>query len=394
MMDAVIDQSAEHKLTEVVIGMPHRGRLNVLANIVGKPYPRSSPSSRATRTRRGTHGSGDVKYHLGAEGKYYQMFGDNEITVSLTANPPFGGGRPVLEGLVRAKQDLLGDSGSEFPVLPADAARRRRVRRAGRGRGDPEPGDAARLPRRRHRAHRREQPGRIHHGTGVLALLGVLHRRREDDRCADLPRQRRRPGGVRVGGKLAVDYRETYHRDVVIDPRLLPPPRSQRGRRPVDDPAGDVRRDRHEALGVRKAYTEDLIGRGDISTKEAEDALRDYQGQLERVFNEVKELERYTPEPSPSVETEQSLPSKLVTAVPAQTLARIGDAFMTLPDGFTPHPAYCPCSSAARRSRVRAASTGHSPSCWPSARWCSRAARSACPGRTPAAARSPSAIRC
>ena len=73
-------------------------------------------------------------------------------------------------------------------------------------------------------------------------------------------------------------------------------------------------------------------------------------------------------EPSPSVETEQSLPSKLVTAVPAQTLARIGDAFTTLPDGFTPHPAYCPCSSAARRSRVRAASTGHSPSCWPSAR--------------------------
>lgn len=45
--------------------------------------------------------------------------------------------------------------------------------------------------------------------------------------------------------------------------------------------------------GVRKSYTEALIGRGDISTKEAEDALRDYQGQLERVFNEVKELERY-----------------------------------------------------------------------------------------------------
>ncbi|WP_290721233.1 multifunctional oxoglutarate decarboxylase/oxoglutarate dehydrogenase thiamine pyrophosphate-binding subunit/dihydrolipoyllysine-residue succinyltransferase subunit, partial [Gordonia sp. UBA7599] len=141
--------------------------------------------------------------------------------------------------------------------------------------------------------------------------------------------------------KLAVDYRETYHRDVVIDLVCY----RRRGHNEGDDPSMtqpamydviDTKR------GVRKAYTEDLIGRGDISTKEAEDALRDYQGQLERVFNEVKELERYTPEPSPSVETEQSLPSKLVTAVPAQTLARIGDAFMTLPDGFTPHPRVLP----------------------------------------------------
>ena len=50
--------------------------------------------------------------------------------------------------------------------------------------------------------------------------------------------------------------------------------------------------------GARKAYTEALIGRGDISMKEAEDALRDYQGQLERVFNEVRDLEKHAIEPA------------------------------------------------------------------------------------------------
>ncbi|MGV7541038.1 hypothetical protein PJN25_29655, partial [Mycobacterium kansasii] len=72
--------------------------------------------------------------------------------------------------------------------------------------------------------------------------------------------------------------------------------------------------------GVRKSYTEALIGRGDISTKEAEDALRDYQGQLERVFNEVKELEKFQAEPAPSIIADQPLPSSLVTAVPLEQI--------------------------------------------------------------------------
>lgn len=87
MMDAVIDQSAEHGLDEVVIGMPHRGRLNVLANIVGKPYSQIFTEFEGNLNPALAHGSGDVKYHLGASGTYIQMFGDNDIEVSLTANP-------------------------------------------------------------------------------------------------------------------------------------------------------------------------------------------------------------------------------------------------------------------------------------------------------------------
>ncbi len=206
MMDAAIDQCAEHGLDEVVIGMPHRGRLNVLANIVGKPYSQIFTEFEGNLNPAQAHGSGDVKYHLGATGMYIQMFGDNDIQVSLTANPShLEAVDPVLEGLVRAKQDLL-DHGAEDredeKLLGGadDAARRRRVRRSGRGRRDAEPGAPARLSRRRHHPHHRQQPDRLHHRAGVLAVQRVLHRRREDDRGADLPRQRRRSGGVRVGG--------------------------------------------------------------------------------------------------------------------------------------------------------------------------------------------------
>src|ERR1700687_1822829 len=119
MMDAAIDQAAERKLDEVVVGMPHRGRLNVLANIVGKPYSQIFSEFEGNLNPAQAHGSGDVEYHLGATGNYIQMFGDNDIQVSLTANPShLEAVDPVLEGLVRAKQDLLDKGEDGFTVVP------------------------------------------------------------------------------------------------------------------------------------------------------------------------------------------------------------------------------------------------------------------------------------
>ena len=200
MMDAVIDQAAEHQLDEVVIGMPHRGRLNVLANIVGKPYSKIFTEFEGNMNPAAAHGSGDVKYHLGASGTYIQMFGDNDIAVSLTANRShLEAVDPVLEGLVRAKQDIL-DKGEEgFTVLPlmlhGDAAF------AGQG------VVAETLNLSLLRGYRtggtvhivvNNQVG-LHHRSGAFTLVRVLHRRREDDRRTGLPRQRRRPRGLRLG---------------------------------------------------------------------------------------------------------------------------------------------------------------------------------------------------
>src|ERR1700751_1050828 len=70
LLDAVLTQAAQTHLEEAVLGMAHRGRLNVLANIVGKSYAQIFQEFEGNLDPRSTHGSGDVKYHLGADGVF------------------------------------------------------------------------------------------------------------------------------------------------------------------------------------------------------------------------------------------------------------------------------------------------------------------------------------
>ena len=344
LMDAAIDQCAEHGLDEVVIAMPHRGRLNVLANIVGKPYSQIFSEFEGNLNPAQAHGSGDVKYHLGATGVYLQMFGDNDIQVSLTANPShLEAVDPVLEGLVRAKQDLLdkgeGERGNSVVpmMLHGDAAF------AGQG-VVAETLNLAKLPGYR-------VGGTLHIiVNNQIGFTTAPEYSRSSEYCTDVAKMIGAPI-FHVNGddpeacvwvaKLAIDFRQTFKKDVIIDMLCY----RRRGHNEGDDPSMtnphmydvvDVKR------GVRKTYTEALIGRGDISMKEAEDALRDYQGQLERVFNDVRELEKHGAQASMSVESNQMLAAGLDTAVDKALLARIGDAFLALPEGFAAHPRVIP----------------------------------------------------
>ncbi|MFD6673789.1 multifunctional oxoglutarate decarboxylase/oxoglutarate dehydrogenase thiamine pyrophosphate-binding subunit/dihydrolipoyllysine-residue succinyltransferase subunit [Rhodococcus zopfii] len=338
MMDSIIDQAAEHQLDEVAIAMPHRGRLNVLANIVGKPYSKIFTEFEGNLNPAAAHGSGDVKYHLGAEGTYIQMFGENDIKVSLTANPShLEAVNPVLEGLVRAKQDILDKGEGGFTVMPlllhGDAAF------AGQG------VVAETLNLALLRGYR--TGGTVHIVVNnQVGFTTAPEHSRSSEYCTDVAKMIGAPI-FHVNGddpeacvwvaQLAVDFREKFHKDVVIDMICY----RRRGHNEGDDPSMtqpamydviDTKR------SVRKSYTEALIGRGDISLKEAEDALRDYQGQLERVFNEVRELEKFKPEPSESVELDQTPAPRLTTAVDKSMLERIGDQFANVPEGFSVHP--------------------------------------------------------
>ncbi len=340
LLDTVLDKAAEHELDEVVIGMPHRGRLNVLANIVGKPISQIFQEFEGNLDPGQAHGSGDVKYHLGAEGKYFRMFGDGETKVSLTANPShLETVDPVLEGIVRAKQDHLDkgdrDSGG-FTVLPVllhgDAAF------AGQG------VVAETLNLAMLRGYR--TGGTVHviinnqvgfttppeharsskYATDVAKMIGapIIHVNGDD------------PEAAYWVAHLAVDYRQAFNKDIVVDMICY----RRRGHNEGDDPSMtqpgmydiiDAKR------SVRKNYTEALIGRGDISMDEAEAALRDFSSQLEHVFNEVRELEKHPIAPSPSVEQSQQVPAQVPTAVPREVIEKIGDSFVELPEGFTPH---------------------------------------------------------
>ncbi|GHG35660.1 MULTISPECIES: multifunctional oxoglutarate decarboxylase/oxoglutarate dehydrogenase thiamine pyrophosphate-binding subunit/dihydrolipoyllysine-residue succinyltransferase subunit [Amycolatopsis] len=338
LLDTLLDKAAEHELDEVVIGMPHRGRLNVLANIVGKPISQIFQEFEGNLDPGQAHGSGDVKYHLGAEGKYFRMFGDGETKVSLTANPShLETVDPVLEGIVRAKQDLLDKGGEGYTVLPVlmhgDAAF------AGQGvvaetlnlallRGYRTGGTVHVIVNNQVGFTTAPEHSRSsQYATDVAKMIGspIFHVNGDD------------PEAAHWVAKLAVEYRQAFHKDVVIDLICY----RRRGHNEGDDPSMtqpamydiiDTKR------SVRKTYTESLIGRGDISVEEAEAALRDFSSQLEHVFNEVRELEKHPAKASPSVEEEQQVPAKVKTSVSNEVIERIGDAFVQVPEGFTPHP--------------------------------------------------------
>ena len=151
LLDEVCEQAADAGLEEVCIGMPHRGRLNVLANIVGKSYAQIFREFEGNIDPRTVQGSGDVKYHLGSEGEFTRaQRGDDQDLGGRQPQPPrggqpgAGGHRPGQAGHPRPGRRVPGAAGAD--------ARRRRLRRPGRGGGDAQPVPAARLPDRRHRS--------------------------------------------------------------------------------------------------------------------------------------------------------------------------------------------------------------------------------------------------
>jgi 2-oxoglutarate dehydrogenase E1 component len=118
-LDAIINTAANHGVQEVVIGMAHRGRLNVLANIMGKTYEQIFSEFEGTATIDQTMGSGDVKYHMGY-GSEVKTPDDETIHLKLMPNPShLEAVDPVVVGFARAKADLISESHFEniLPIL-------------------------------------------------------------------------------------------------------------------------------------------------------------------------------------------------------------------------------------------------------------------------------------
>ncbi|MFD5709848.1 multifunctional oxoglutarate decarboxylase/oxoglutarate dehydrogenase thiamine pyrophosphate-binding subunit/dihydrolipoyllysine-residue succinyltransferase subunit [Streptomyces pharetrae] len=340
LLDAVLDSAAESRLDEVVIGMAHRGRLNVLANIVGKSYAQIFREFEGNLDPKSMHGSGDVKYHLGAEGTFTGLDGE-QIKVSLAANPShLEAVDPVLEGIARAKQDIINKGGTDFTVLPVaihgDAAF------AGQG------VVAETLNMSQLRGYR--TGGTVHIViNNQVGFTAAPESSRSSMYATDVARMIEAPifhvngddpeAVVRVA-RLAFEFRQAFNKDVVIDLICY----RRRGHNESDNPAFtqplmydliDKKR------SVRKLYTESLIGRGDITLEEAEQALQDYQGQLEKVFTEVREA---TSQPS-AVQTpdpQAEFPVAVGTAVTTEVVKRIAESQVNIPDHITVHPRLLP----------------------------------------------------
>ena len=350
LLDQVLIEAAEAGLDEVCIGMPHRGRLNVLANIAGKDFARIFNEFEGNYGEESVQGSGDVKYHLGTSGKFKSASG-KEIGVYLAANPShLEAVNPVLEGIVRAKQDIIG-SEKQYSVMPilmhGDAAF------AGQG------VVAETLQFSQLQGYR--VGGTLHlvvnnqvgfttsprysrssvYSTDVARMIQapIFHVNGDDPEAV-----------VRVA-KMAFDFMQAFHKDVVIDMVCY----RRRGHNEADDPSLTqplMYEIIDQKRSVRKLYTEALVGRGDISVDEAEAALKHFQDELERIFQATKadnaEHKDFSSRTAEVVHTgQQSLapqtPTRDVpTGISREVIDRVVASQLEMPEGFTVHPRLAP----------------------------------------------------
>jgi 2-oxoglutarate dehydrogenase E1 component len=335
ILDAVLDAAATNGVQEAVLGMGHRGRLNVLINIVGKNYgelfaefEHIDPAS--------TQGSGDVKYHLGATGKFVGQSGV-ALPLTLASNPShLEAVDPVVEGMVRAKQDA-GDDLASYPVL-----------------GVLVHGDAA-FAGQGVVAETLNLSALRGYGTGGTIHLVINNQlgfttnpdsARSSVYATDVAKMVQAPifhvngddpeACARVG-RLAFAFREAFHKDVVIDMVCY----RLHGHNEGDDPSFTQplmyeRIKQHRS--VRLIYTETLIRRGDLTVEEAEQAMDDFNARLQSALEQTRSSAppKLTAMPAPPGPEAPLAP--VDTAVDRSVLDRIELGLHTFPPGFSVHP--------------------------------------------------------
>ncbi len=335
MIDALLEQASADGMVESVLGMAHRGRLNVLANIIGKPMAEIFREFEGDIDPDTVQGSGDVKYHLGMTGRFKSRFGD-EMAVVLSSNAShLESNDPVVEGMTRAKQDVIGEDGDER-VLPllihGDAAF------AGQG-------IVAETMNMSQLAGYRTG-GTMHIVVNNnIGFTTSPAEARSSTYATDIAKMVQAPifhvngddpeSCVRIA-RLAYEFRRQFKKDVVIDLVCY----RRHGHQEVDDPSFTqplMYQKIQERRSVRKLYTESLVNRGELTVEEAEAILDDFQHRLQSAFEETKETGR----PSGNV---IPMPKSIAdvgdcdTRVAGDRIEEIHRILTTVPDGFTPHP--------------------------------------------------------
>ncbi len=339
-LEQIIKRGGNMGLAEIVFGMAHRGRLNVLANVMGKPYTAIFHEFKGgSSTPEEVEGSGDVKYHLGSSSD--REFDNNKVHLSLTANPShLEIVDPVVLGKARAKQDQIGrDRSTVLPLLiHGDAAF------AGQGvvaecfglsglkghrtggslhfiinnqigfttspiwsRSSPYPSDVAKMI---------EAP--IFHVNG-------------DD-----------PEAVVYAAKIAIEFRQTFGHPVVIDMFCY----RRFGHNEADEPAFTqpiMYRRIAKHVPVAELYARRLIGEGTIGEADYDKMKSDFRERLETDF---QASDNYRPNKADWLDGRWSGlkatkidddPRRGKTGVDVKTLEKLGKRITDVPEGFNIH---------------------------------------------------------
>lgn len=355
MLDALVEKAPEMGVREVVIGMAHRGRLNVLANILRKPYQEVFAEFEDNYLPGSVDGDGDVKYHLGFSSDRTTAKGQ-PIHLSLTPNPShLEAVDPVVEGRTRCKQNLVRDRdrGQVLPLLlHGDAAF------AGQGLV----AETLNLS---------QLAGYTTGGTVHVVVNNQIGfttspaDARSTTYCTDIAKMLQVPI-FHVNGEdpeaavyvteLALEFRQAFHKDVVIDLLCY----RRHGHNEGDEPSftqpimyGKIK-DRPTATEV---YTEQLILRGDLTAEETEAIDEAFHDKLVKAQHEVKSglpvrggMHGY--EGRWKGITNRYSHTPVETGVPYETLLRITDDITSVPEKFTTNPKITKLLEA-RRQEVR-----------------------------------------
>src|SRR5665213_917609 len=298
LLDTLLDAAAGSGVAEVVMGMSHRGRLNVLANIVGKSYKEIFEEFEGNLDPESVQGSGDVKYHKGARGIFHGSAGE-ELPITLASNPShLEAVDPVVEGMTRAKQDRLSPPTDGTPKALVDATF-----------GFPcmsvlVHGDAA-FAGQGVVAETLNLSGLSGYRTGGAVHVVINNQlgfttapasARTSVYPTDVAKMVQAPifhvngddpeACVRAA-RLAFAFRQTFHKDVVIDVVCY----RKYGHNEGDDPSytQPLMYQRIDAKrSVRKLFTESLVRRGDITLEDAEHSLDAFGSLLQSALDEVR----------------------------------------------------------------------------------------------------------
>ncbi len=334
-LDALLAESATSGVAEVVLAMAHRGRLNALANIVGKPFSAIFSEFEHNLDPLTVEGSGDVKYHKGGHGKWVGPNGES-VLVQMASNPShLEAVDPVVEGIARAKLDRLSDGG--YPVLPVivhgDASF------AGQGvvaetfnlslvEGYAVGGTVHLVINNQLGFTTPPAAGRsTRYATDVAKMVDapILHVNGDDPEAV-----------VRVA-RLAARYRARFHKDVVVDLVCY----RLHGHNEGDDPSYTqplMYRAIDEHSSVRALYQGRLLAAGVLTAEDADAELGRVNSELAAALAETRAI------PPPDL-AEMAIvaqpplpPLSLRSGVDRAVLDAIAWRLHHAPEGFTVHP--------------------------------------------------------
>jgi 2-oxoglutarate dehydrogenase E1 component len=337
ILEEILERAAANNVAEIVMGMAHRGRLNILANVIGKDVKQIFSEFEGEIDPSSTQGSGDVKYHLGATGVRTTDSG-HTIAVSLSPNPShLEAVDPVVEGLVRPKQDRLGDTNRErvIPVLVhGDAAF------AGQG----VVAETLNLS---------QLEGYSTGGTIHLIINNQIGFTTLPDESRSTPYSTDVARGVQapifhVNGdspqaairtvQIAFDYRQQFKKDVVIDMYCY----RRHGHNEGDDPSYTqpiLYRKIKEHPSVAKQYAERLVREGVVTAEEIAAMRRAVSERLSEAYDAVQQKSESYQLPELSAVSRDDVPSFCPrTAVNQAVIERVVRGITSFPETFHLHP--------------------------------------------------------